>query len=275
MLGFLSTAHALEQIDAMRGFTDYIQKNHPHLLEDLKKIDWNQIQYQIQKRTVPVDHVDHEVRKFERSMAQILKTLKESGGEPGDSNQQLISQLRKTLESPIYQALKEDFSQPSIHFFHRLASDIWNKAPSLDGYHQVGKSVLRELHQEEAPQMSGQQLAAQLEASQKKMTKIHWSDQGISKLFYAITHPLQAMGGLASEGGIAREIPAMVGLDEYDSHGTLSNNPSLQGVTTLPWIDEEGAEFECQVNNCYGGSPTIGDYHIAPEFEAAIQSGRE
>ena len=26
------------------------------------------------------------------------------------------------------------------------------------------------------------------------------------------------------------------------------------------------------MNNCYGGSPTIGDHLIAPEFEAAIQA---
>ncbi|CUI16860.1 conserved hypothetical protein [Candidatus Protochlamydia naegleriophila] len=59
-------------------------------------------------------------------------------------------------------------------------------------------------------------------------------------------------------------------MDVYDSHGTLANNPSLQGVTTVDWETADGRECQVDVHNCYGGSPTVGDHEIAPEFEAVI-----
>lgn len=269
IISFPANVQPTQLIDAINDFNKLIKDHHPHLVNDLTKIDWNKIQKTIQKNTVPVERVDEDVSKFQLSIDQLLKTLKETdvSSDPAKANQELIGQLRKALRSPVYQALKEDPSQPSIHFLHRLASDIWNKAPSLDAYQSVGASIAREIEQQDTPGMCGKDLAEQLEASHEKMEKIHWSAHGISGVCYAVTHPRQLLGGLASEGGAAREIPAAVGLDEYDSHGTLSNNPSLQGVTS---ITSQG--IKCQVNNCYGGSPTIGDHTISPEFEAAIQA---
>ena len=272
---FSGEVDPLKYLDAIKQFLAVIKAKHPDLEQDFAKIDWNHIRDSIQKHALPIETVTEEVAEFKQSIKSLLRILQDGKktDDPGKLNQQFIEKLRQALKSPVYQELKEDSAEPCIHLLQRLASDMWNKAPSVDAYASVGDRIGKELKLDMSQKITGAELADKLDASHKKMEKLHWSDHGISGFFYKITHPLQLMGALASEGGFARQIPAMVGLDQYDSHGTLSNNPSLQGVTEIRLPAQGDREPTVgQVNNCYGGSPTIGDHIISPEFEAAIQA---
>ena len=211
-----------------------------HLKDDLKKVDWQHIFDKTPKTTLSTDQVEKEVKQFTTSLTKLLKTIENADpSDPSSANKQFILQLRKALQSPVYQALKEDPTQPCIRLLHRFASDMWNKAPSTSSYQDLGKSIMHEMDLEEidekylakgAKKLDGGELATHLEASQKKMEDIHWSDHGSSGLFYKLTHPRQTLGAMASEGGVAREVPAMVGVDQYDSHGTLLIIPQFKGL---------------------------------------------
>lgn len=239
-----------------------------------KKILKN-IESEVNANTTPTPK---DIADFQASLETLVDILDNSEGKDvTEVNRQFISALRNALNSPVYQALKHDPDDPSVQLLHRFACDIWNKAPSMDSYLAVGQGITQKMSKKtpsekettpDKPLPPGAALADKLESSRAVVAKEHWTDHGLfHKFVYAITHPYQAMGSMASEGGKTRLIPAMVGRGVYDSHGLLSNNPSLQGVTTLELTEGKKAT----VNNCYGGSPTINN-EISPEFLAVLQA---
>lgn len=262
---------------------------------DLKKINWDKLFQKARKETMGaegdaayfndrdvVSKRNQDIQEFENSITELLTILNTRGEDfrahPAAVNQKFIAELRKALRSPVYQTMKEDLSNPAVHLLQRFASDMWNKAPSMDAYRGVGDSLVDTMgiKLEDGKKLTGKKIADLLDQSQKKMSKMHWTDHGGlfgfgGKLAYGITHPRQMLGSMASEGGLPREIAATFGLDVYDSHGTLSNNPSLQGTTTLK-MTQKGAIHDAKIRNCYGGSPTIGDHEISPEFLAILQA---
>lgn len=252
-------------------FRAVIGERYPQQLGDIANLDWTKINAKIEKGVLPQDSIDKEVARFERSLKELLTILKQPSSDPASTNPQFIKAFRKALNSPVYQALKEDASNPSTQLLHRFASDMWNKAPSMDAYQALGTNIIGQMgEQTEGQPLNGEQIAERLEHSHSQMEKLHYSAHGMGVISYSLTHPIQTLGALASEGGAARHIPGMFNMDEYDSHGTLANNPSLQGVTTVNWEANNGRECQVDLHNCYGGSPTIGDHKIAPEFEAVI-----
>jgi len=251
-----------------------ITREYFHLeINDLTSLNWEKISRQTKKRTIAANKIEKEVKTFEVSLTELLKSLRDQKkSDPTSANRAFIAALREALSHPVYQALKHDPAQPCVKFLHHLASAIWNETPSMDAYCDVGRSIIRNTSiqgEGDEEEVTGERLAKQLEDSHHKMQKIHYTADGLlAQINYALTHPMQTLGGLASEGGMVRHIPGFFGLDEYDSHGTLSNNPSLQGVTT--WVGKGGERVK--IHNCYGGSPTIGDHTLAPEFEAVLQA---
>jgi hypothetical protein len=254
-------------------FAMELAEKYPKLdIDDVRGLDWKKLTQKVEKRKIAPEKIDKEVRKFEISLKELLAALKnqKASSNQTSANREVIAALRKALSSPVYQALKQDSTEPSIKLLHRLASDIWNKAPSMEAYCGVGENIMQHAKIEsEGEELDGKKLAEQLAASHKELGKHHYTAHGLlATIDYTLTHPRQMLGALASEGGVARHVPGSVGLDEYDSHGTLSNNPSLQGVTTVNLEDGHTAT----IHNCYGGSPTIGDHKVAPEFKAVLQA---
>lgn len=265
----------LNLTSTLNDFGNCIKQKYPGLkdpVQELNRLDWKRICHKAKKNTLPPKPASHHLKQFEASLSNLLKILHNQKGavSPVSSNRKLIAALRKCLASPVYQTLKEDSSEPSVELLHRLASDIWNKSPSMEAYREVGKNIIKQASIEiNGEEIEGPSLARKLKASHKKMEKLHYVNHTLpGKICYAFTHPFLTLGGLASVGGMARHIPGMVGLDQYDSHGSLSNNPSLQGVTKVTFENDKVGT----IHNCYGGTPTIGDHKIAPEFEAVIQA---
>lgn len=252
-------------------FIDFIDKDYPHLLKDALSLNWKAIFRKTKKSNLSPANQEKEVEAFQASLKELLTILKNQNQEIDCSftNRKLIVALRKALASPVYRALKMDPAEPSIQFLHRLASNIWNQAPAMDAFRNLGETILKKTTQEQMKnELSGADLVNLLNQSHEAMKNRYYTCHGIpGQILYGLSHIRQTMGGFASVGGAARHIPALVGWDNYDSHGTLSNNPSLQGITTLEL--EAGT---AKVHNCYGGSPTIGDHRIAPEFKAVIQA---
>lgn len=223
-------------------------------------------------------NLEANVAEFKSIFALMVSGLQDPAGvhhvDPAQANRSFIETYRKLLGHPVYQSLKMTDLQPFVALLHDFAIAIWNDVHILDEYRAVGRAIIVDgnLEYEEIdtnePYGANAMLSDKLKASQEVVADCHYdNDRLISKIAYAAMHFWQVMGTLASEGGMARHIPALFGVDQYDSHGTLSNNPSIQGTST--W---KGPEIEGRVNNCYGGSPTIGDHQIAPEFMALLQA---
>lgn len=227
---------------------------------------WQRIEKKVNEKLVTNEKQKGELQKFQTSLEQLLKTLeKDSNVKDFDAtaaNRAFIAHFREILGTSIYRQFKEDSSVEAIHFLHRLAADTWNKAPSMAAYMKVGENIAEQTHTavQASEELSGPIVAEKLKKSHDEMKKLHYPAQGLLPMFtYAVSHIEQTIGGLASEG----MVPGL----QYDSHGTLSNNPSLQGITKMKFYGEE-----VSVHNCYGGSPTIGNHRVAPEFKALLQA---
>ncbi|MBA2369407.1 MAG: hypothetical protein H0V82_10355 [Candidatus Protochlamydia sp.] len=251
------------------GIDDFIDRMsvYPELAPHIRSIDWQALIKKVNKHQIDPQKIDQEIQNFEGLMGTLLAQLQMGSGNAPTENPLFIATLRKALNTPIYQNIKEDPSDLNVKLLHRFAVDMWNKAPSMEAYSDLGASIMDQMEGLNPNQTKNEViLAEQLKASHTKMEKLHYAAHGLSGILYAITHPLQILGALASEGGIARHVPGMFGLDAYDSHGTLANNPSLQGISEV----KQGDRLLGKIHNCYGGSPTIGDHKIAPEFEAVL-----
>jgi hypothetical protein len=251
------------------GIEEFIERMsiYPELSSQVRSIDWQALSKKVNKHQIEPKNLDKEIQNFEKLMGTLLSQLQTNNGDPATANPLFITTFRKALNSPVYHNIKEDPSDLNAKLLHRLAVDMWNKAPSMEAYSELGAKIIEQM-EVPGPNLGKNEviLADQLKASHTKMEELHYAAHGFSGILYAITHPLQILGSLASEGGFARHIPGMFGLDVYDSHGTLANNPSLQGVTEI----KQGDQLLGKIHNCYGGSPTIGDHKIAPEFEAVL-----
>ncbi|MCE2983287.1 MAG: hypothetical protein LW832_06945 [Parachlamydia sp.] len=254
---------------APQAFIETICRKYPDLQMDAHTIDWALVSKKALKNKLSGKRIEVEVAKYQKTIEALLTQLNSSGTSPATQNPQFIAALRQALNSPVYQAIKEDTTDQSVKLLHRFAVDMWNRAPSMEAYSKLGSCILQEASfGSDNQEKSGVKLAEKLAKSHAMMEQQHYSAHGLANFPYALAHPKQALGALASEGGAVRHIPGMFGMDVYDSHGTLANNPSLQGVTPIMQGDQQIAK----VHNCYGGSPTIGDNEIAPEMKAAIQA---
>ncbi|MBA3603746.1 MAG: hypothetical protein H0W50_08930 [Parachlamydiaceae bacterium] len=193
---------------------------------------------------------------------------------PAQANRSFIAVYRDLLKHPIYKALRLSSSHRSINLLHDVSAAIWNSVDPTEAYKNVGKAIIadgnlspkNEIIDPNVP--DNVVIANKLRKSQKTVCSNHYQNDSLyGKISYAVMHFWQTVGGFASMGGRKRIIPSLLGVGQYDSHGTLSNNPSKQSTTS--W---RGDLLCGQVNNCYGGSPTIGDHRIAPEFKALLQA---
>lgn len=199
--------------------------------------------------------------KLGAALKNISNLLQSSPKDIATTNRLITKYLRQALENPFYIAIKENNECAPVVFLHSLAASMWTQTRAFDAYQELGKACLSPVSNQSP--MHERLFTSHQAASQKLLT-----DHGLkAKLFYAFTHPKQALSSLASEGGLAREVAASFGFGTYDSHGELSNNPSLQGTTSVRAVN-----FSGKVLNSYGGSPTQGDHKVAPEFRAVCQA---
>ncbi len=227
---------------------------------------WQQVEQKVNAKLIAQEKHQAELAQFESKFERLLKILdrdpKSKDFDATTANREFIAAFRGVLGTSIYRQFKENSSLLSIQFLHRLAVAIWNEAPSMDAYMKVGENIAKATGTTpvEGEVLTGPVIAEKLKESHEKLGKLHYPAKGLFPMFaYAISHVEQTIGGLASEG----MVPGM----QYDGHGTLSNNPSLQGVTK---IEYEGNPVT--IHNCYGGSPTIGNHRITPEFKAMLQA---
>lgn len=195
----------------------------------------------------------------------LVNVLKQPDKTAAEVNQEFTAKLRAALKSDAYQALKQDASNPAVKFLHHMSVAIWNRTKALDAYQTLGQSIVdkEEASAELTEPVTGESIANSIEESHEKLSKQLYTDHGkAAKVAYALTHPKHALGSLASEGGIWQKMTGV-----YDPMGNLHNNPSLQGSTTFGLGNNK-----VTVNNCYGGTPTVGDDEIAPEFLAVLQA---
>lgn len=220
-------------------------------------------------------HLSQHIHEFNQLLGELLLLLKDQqklyDNNPTQANRNFIWMYRQLLQHPLYIIFKLDPDAPHVSLLHHFACAMWNDVHIMNEYKLVGKAIAIGAGLKDKKNDVGGHflsLPVLLSASQAYVAKVHHTnDNLISKIRYASTHFWNFMGTLASEGGIARLLPKLLGVEKYDSHGTLSNNPSLQGTTN--W---QGPFIMGAVNNCYGGTPTIGDDQIAPEFKALLQA---
>lgn len=218
-------------------------------------------------------HVNMHLNTFQHLLEELIHLLETPIKDLKNitqANRTFIRLYRQLLQQPLYLLLKYEPSLPHISLLHDFACAMWNDVHILSEYKSLGKAILidTELHDKNGDGKSCLSLSEKLKASQACVAKLHHTNDHIfSKLRYGCTHFWHMMGTFTSQGGILRLLPKLVGVEHYDSHGTLSNNPSLQGTTC--W---QGSALNGAVNNCYGGTPTIGDDQIAPEFKALLQA---
>ncbi len=230
-------------------------------------LDENQTSLILKELELPKDlekALKEDLSKFDA----IVKTLETKPDDYSAANKLLIKQLRDLITSKTYVTLKEDCDNQFVKFIHRIASALWNEVRVMSDYKKFGKAIFPD---DEIIRNSTDR--AILEESIRRTTKEFDSDQGFfGKIFYAIKDINQTIASAASEGGLLKSaagaIP-FIGDSIYDSHGKLSNNPFLQGTTCAKIHTKKGV-IQANINNCYGGSPTIGET-VAPEFEALAQ----
>lgn len=214
----------------------------------------------------------------------LFKILKDSAGcqqpkEIAEANQKFLRALRATHSSQAYQeAQKANPNHPSVRLVQNFALAMYRGVTALGAFRDLGKTILdaggpkveSESKSSESPRIDGKALAERLEHSQERFGKQYYTDHGLAqKLAYARTHTDHSTASLASEGVWKRELAGLMAGERgevYDSHAmTLANNPSIQGTTTFT----QGTAT-VSIDNVYGGSPTIGDDHLSPEFLAVL-----
>jgi hypothetical protein len=208
-----------------------------------------------------------QAKDFEKKLAAFVEAIKNPPAEAStrETNEKIIQKFREVLQCDAYQAMKCDPSDPAIQFIHRFAASIWTEVKAMDAYHEFGQAVRRRAR-ELSDDLEPMWMTGAIHESMKTVRHDLLRMKGVEKVVYVLTHPQQIAASFVSEEhGLAKTVASVVG--EYDSHGALSNNPSLQGATTIPLEPGQSGT----VQNVYGGSPTVGEL-IAPEFLAVIQA---
>lgn len=243
---------------------------------------------QLRRKSLKIKKITNDlethIQELNRLLTHLLHTLKDRPNlfqtNPALANRQFLYWFRKLLNHPLYKICKLDSTLPHVSLLHQFANAIWNEVHVIQNYCSLGKAIMVDanIQSKESKRNTKESeehtikpfgsLSEKLLDSQSYIAKIHHTNDSItSRLCYAITHFRHVMGSFASEGGFARSISSVFGTEHYDAHGTLSNNPSLQGITQ--W---EGPHLHGTIHNCYGGTPTLGDDQIAPEFLALLQA---
>ena len=210
--------------------------------------------------------VQNAIIDFQNRLEEFKKTFEINNHlDSRQHNELILAAFRRLLESEGYQAMKFNASHPAIQFIHRFAASIWN-VKVMDHYQEFGEKALKRADELAKTEPQEKTLSEAITASIKSVSHDLFQVRSLPELLmYTATHPLQTLYSIVSEGHwYSKVIAAIIG--KYDPHGVLSNNPSLQGTTTLRM--EKG---RATINNVYGGSPTIGD-EIAPEFLAVLQA---
>jgi hypothetical protein len=219
-----------------------------------------------------------QIIEFKSLFVDLIEFLQNSNGlqktNPSWANRQFVKSFRKLLTHPLYRLSKRDETHPFVALLHDFAVAIPNGTHAMGAYKQMGKAIIStgniKISKLGPEGIEGKALAEKLELSQAVVVANHYYNEDLfSTIVYGVMHLRHSLGSFASQGGKFRLFSALFGLDEYDSHGTLSNNPSLQGQSK--WV-KLGGGINGVVNHCYGGSPTIGDHLIAPEFKALLQA---
>lgn len=200
-------------------------------------------------------------------MNKLMDSVKNANEkDPVFANQLILDNIREVLSSPTYQALKEDPDNEFVHYVHVLNAGIWNSnTETLHAYQAFGKAIAPPSNQ---ATVDGPGMREALDKSHETTTKELFKSNNLPQLIlYGATHIKHMIGALASDVGAPQHIIAeTIGMGEYDPHGSLRNNPSLQGST-----EAVIGNTPVKINNCYGGSPTVGT-EISPEFEAMCQA---
>lgn len=213
---------------------------------------------------------------FTNKLNDFQNILKDTTLTPKDKNKAIVQAFRDILSTEAYQAMKQDSSNPLINFIHSYASGLWNEVQVMDMYKGFGEAVVQRdpilqgelIEAADGNKRFGEVLERGIGTSTKTLSKRLFTDHGVmGKVAYIIAHPRQILGAMASEGGKLREFAALFGSVEYDPHGRLTNVPSLQGYTQATF-DGKAA----RINNVYGGTPTMSDTEISPEYLAVLQA---
>ncbi len=223
--------------------------------------------------------LDADSKAFDR----LKSALEKDPIDPVSNNREILTALREVILSSTYQAVKENPDSPYVKLISHLSSAMWNEAKALSAYTEFGATILKQIDADAINQnpdlTAGEKRRKILEESRKKTGQAIYSDHGLpGKILYAYTHPKAALGSLASLGGVMKHVSAALGGGIFDNHKEFRNNPSLQGVTSAQILGDIGNKtvpIKVQVNNCYGGSPTIEDTKetlISPEMHAVCQA---
>ncbi len=207
---------------------------------------------------------------FKKCLDEFLAELKKVHTDTRQGNESIIKKFRELLECEGYQALKHDQSIAAINLIHRFAASIWTEVKMMEPYREFGQKALARA--DELYKLKPNEMRGALDASIKSVDNDLFQVRRLPELImYTVTHPLQTIYSIVSEHGwYSKAISGLVG--GYDPHGNLSNNPSLQGKTTMSMSSGKQAF----IDSVYGGSPTIDGKNlvvkIAPEFLAVVQA---
>jgi len=222
-----------------------------------------------------VDKPGETAKQFSDNIKKLEEILYNSKLTPAQQNRAFLLAYREILASPAYKALKNDPNNPFIAFLNKVGTTFYTGVRAFKSFQDLGTTLTSRVLSDAPNSSAGRDIAKMVKRTHICASGALFTDHGFfSKVIYGITHWDQAMGSLASEstkevGGTGTTAAGLAGR-EYDSHSMeMANNPSLQGVTR--WKQEGG---EVAVSNCYGGSPTIGDHQISPEFRANLQAIR-
>jgi hypothetical protein len=221
---------------------------------------------------------DDTIIEDQQKLTNLIEALEIPDSDVRETNVKVLFALREVLNSATYEALKEDPSNNLVKLVQLLSSSYWNNVKALPAYQAFGEEVQQNLNAFNALQpgevITGPKMKEILTESHHHLEKELFTDHGIpAKILYAVNNPLQALDSMSSEGGVLRAVSTAFGRGVYDPHG-INNNPSIQGATNAQ-IRLNQRNIDVTVNNCYGGSPTIGDENktvISPEYLAMCQA---
>lgn len=186
---------------------------------------------------------------FKKDLEKLVSHLKSADPDSAQkANAQFLQDLRTVLRSDAYQALKDNPTDPSIRLIHQLCVGIWNNVKVLNHYKDFGESMLNGIDR-------SHETADVLKQTWHKGSQELHTEKGLDLFSYKLNNMESVWGAVTSQ--------TMIGT--YDPHA-LSNNPSLQSITQTK-LDTT----DVKINNCYGGSPTIGK-ELSPEFLAVLQA---
>ncbi len=228
----------------------YFENNIEELMKDFRK-KWNNF----------TDALDY---------YQYMNQKEMSTDQYQEANQNIIKAYREVLATEAYQMLKSDYSNSHIQFLHKFASSIWNDVKLMGEFEKLGTTIQKKMNVPVVDPSQEEVSIALKNSIETTGKEAHQIRKPLSAFLWTLTHPKQVLGALAGGTKIASAFANLLGETEYDPHGGLGNNPSLQGTSTLSIQGKQAT-----INNVYGASPTVGPGDapkISLEFEAILQA---